>query len=133
MSRPLIIDSTKSSSHPLAPGRFYTGKVTSVLSNGKISVSIPEIGGKFGPLVPMNLGSSRKYKVGDKVKCTFNNEFFDELIILGLVTAKPQNSGLQIEDIAESVASLTASVALLTDSLNLLVSRVEALELNIWT
>jgi hypothetical protein len=137
--RPSIVNTTKPSSHPLIPGRFYTGKIISVLPNGKVSVSIPEIGGKFGPMVPMNLSKNSKYIVGDKIKCTFNNEFFDELIIFGLASVKSNATNPEIDDLRQEVESLTSTVnslistvSTLTSQLNLVTSDIDALELGIW-
>ncbi len=144
--RPSIINTTKPSSHPLTPGRFYTGKIISVLPNGKVSVSIPEIGGKFGPMVPLNLSQNSRYTVGDKIKCTFNNEFFDELIIFGLASVKTNVTNPEIDDLRQEVESLTntvesltttvnsliSTVSTLTSQLNLVTSDIDALELGIW-
>jgi hypothetical protein len=144
--RPSIVNTTKPSSHPLIPGRFYTGKIISVLPNGKVSVSIPEIGGKFGPMVPLNLSQNSRYTVGDKIKCTFNNEFFDELIIFGLASVKTNVTNPEIDDLRQEVESLTttvesltttvnsliSTVSTLTSQLNLVTSYIYALELGIW-
>jgi hypothetical protein len=158
--RPSIVNTTKPSSHPLIPGRFYTGKIISVLPNGKVSVSIPEIGGKFGPMVPLNLSQNSRYTVGDKIKCTFNNEFFDELIIFGLASVKTNVTNPEIDDLRQEVESLTttmesltttvesltttvesltttvnsliSTVSTLTSQLNLVTSDIDALELGIW-
>lgn len=81
--RPEIINKSKASSHPLKHGRFYTGSVTAVLSNGKINVKIPELGTQYGPLMPLNTTPTSRYIVGDSVKCAFADEFFNEIIVFG--------------------------------------------------
>ena len=86
--RPEIINKSKASSHPLKPGRFYTGSVTAVLSNGKINVKIPELGTQYGPLMPLNTTSTSRYVVGDSVKCAFADEFFNEIIVFGSTRVK---------------------------------------------
>lgn len=86
--RPEIVNKTKSSSHPLKQGRFYTGTVTAVLVGGRINVKIPELGTQYGPLTPLNTTSTSRYIVGDSVKCGFADEFFNEVIVFGSTRIK---------------------------------------------
>ena len=86
--RPEIVNRSKSSSHPLKHGRFYTGTVTAVLVGGRINIKIPELGTQYGPLTPLNTTSTSRYIVGDSVKCGFADEFFNEVIVFGSTRIK---------------------------------------------
>lgn len=89
--RPDIIDRTKSSSHPLAAGRIYTGIVKSVTPQGVISVFIQELGSTYEKIVPLNTNPSNICAVGDHVKCLFTDEFFKELVVLGSARIKTES------------------------------------------
>ena len=81
--RPDIVSKNKSSSHPLAPGRVYTGIVKSVDAKGFVSVRVMELGSTFEKVMPLNTTPSSRLAVGNSVKCGFSDEFFTELIIYG--------------------------------------------------
>lgn len=83
-----IIDRLKSSSHPLAPGRIYSGLIKSVDSQGVVTVFVQELGSYFDKIVPLNTNNNSIMAIGDVVKCTFSNEFFTELVVLGLANIK---------------------------------------------
>ena len=83
-----IIDRIKSSSHPLAPGRIYSGLIKSVDSRGAVTVYIQELASSFDKVVPLNTNDNSVMAIGDVVKCTFTNEFFTELVVLGLSNIK---------------------------------------------
>jgi hypothetical protein len=83
-----IIDRVKSSSHPLAPGRIYSGLIKMVDSRGAVTVYIQELASSYEKVVPLNTNGSSIMAVGDVVKCTFSNEFFTELVVLGLANIK---------------------------------------------
>lgn len=87
--RPDIIDRQKASSHPLRPGRFYTGVIKSVDSRGAVSVHIPELGSTFDKITPLNTSPNSHFSIGDYVKCAFADEFFTDLIIFGSVKILP--------------------------------------------
>lgn len=87
-NRPDIVSRGKSSSHPLKPGRFYTGTVTELLPNGKINIKISELGSRYYSIMPLNTTSNSRYVVGDSVKCGFSDEFFNELIVFGSTRVK---------------------------------------------
>ncbi len=87
-NRPDIVNRGKSSSHPLKPGRFYTGTVTDLLPNGKINIKISELGSRYYSIMPLNTTSNSRYVVGDSVKCGFSDEFFNELIVFGSTRVK---------------------------------------------
>jgi hypothetical protein len=55
-NRPDIVNRGKSSSHPLKPGRFYTGTVTDLLPNGKINIKISELGSRYYSIMPLKIG-----------------------------------------------------------------------------
>lgn len=97
MSRPDIIDKNKASSHPLRPGRFYTARIKKVNTDGKVTVFIQELGLSIGPVAPLNLVDNNPYSVDDYVKCTFADEFFNELIIFGSVIKKESVYALKTE------------------------------------
>jgi hypothetical protein len=97
MSRPDIVDKSKASSHPLRPGRFYTARVKKVHTDGKISVFVQELGLNIGPVTPIGLTDVNTYSVDDYVKCTFSDEFFNELIIFGNVVKKENIFALKTE------------------------------------
>lgn len=81
--RPDIVSKSKASSHPLAPGRFYTGIVKSVDAKGFVSVRVMELGSTFEKVMPLNTTPNSHFSVGDSVKCGFSDEFFTELIVYG--------------------------------------------------
>jgi hypothetical protein len=83
-----IIDRIKSSSHPLAPGRIYSGLIKMVDSHGAVTVYVQELASSYEKVVPLNTNSNSIMAVGDVVKCTFSNEFFTELVVLGLANIK---------------------------------------------
>jgi hypothetical protein len=101
-----IIDRVKSSSHPLAPGRIYSGIIKAVDSRGAVTVYVQELASSYERVVPLNTNSNSILTIGDVVKCTFSNEFFTELVVLGLATIKeaPQ-AGVAISDAAPSTPS----------------------------
>jgi hypothetical protein len=128
--RPNIINREKSSSHPLASGRFYIGRVTSVSDSGQINVTLPDLETRHGPLFPVNALSPSQYSVGDPVICTFTNEFFTELIVLGSMRVEPDATAA----LATRVAALeSTSTAPLIARISELEEKVQALELGIWT
>ena len=83
-----IIDRVKSSAHPLAPGRIYSGLIKMVDSRGAVTVYIQELASSYDKVVPLNTNDNSIMAVGDVVKCTFTNEFFTELVVLGLANIK---------------------------------------------
>jgi hypothetical protein len=86
--RPDIINREKASSHPLKSGRFYMGVVKSVDSRGAATVYVSELGSSYDKVVPLNTTNLNRVAVGDVVKCTFSDEFFTELIVLGVSNIK---------------------------------------------
>jgi hypothetical protein len=86
--RPDIVNREKASSHPLKSGRFYMGIVKSVDSRGAATVYISELGSSYDKVVPLNTTNLNRVAVGDVVKCTFSDEFFTELIVLGVSNIK---------------------------------------------
>jgi hypothetical protein len=95
------------------------GRVTSVVASGKITVHISDLNAKYGPLFPINATTPSSYAVNDVVVCTFTDEFFSELIVLG--SAKVKEAAETVD-----VAALTAQIATLEE-------KIQALELGIWT
>jgi C1q domain len=101
-----IIDRLKSSSHPLAPGRIYSGLIKMVDSRGAVTVYIQELASFYEKVVPLNTNSNSPMAVGDVVKCTFSNEFFTELVVLGLANIKEAaQAGVAISETAPSTPS----------------------------
>ena len=86
--RPDIVNREKASSHPLKSGRFYMGVVKSVDSRGAATVYVSELGSSYDKVVPLNTTNLNRVAVGDVVKCTFSDEFFTELIVLGVSNIK---------------------------------------------
>ena len=86
--RPDIVNREKASSHPLKSGRFYMGIVKSVDSRGAATVHVSELGSSYDKVVPLNTTNLNRVAVGDVVKCTFSDEFFTELIVLGVSNIK---------------------------------------------
>ena len=86
--RPDIVNREKASSHPLRPGRFYMGIVKSVDSRGAVTVHVSELGSSYDKVIPLNTTNLNHLVVGDVVKCTFSDEFFTELIVLGVSNIK---------------------------------------------
>ena len=97
-----IIDRIKSSSHPLAPGRIYSGLIKSVDSRGAVTVYIQELASSFDKVVPLNTNDNSFMAIGDVVKCTFTNEFFTELVVLGLANIKEVAAGSTFSPVLSS-------------------------------
>lgn len=114
--RPDIVSRDKSSSHPLRPGRFYSGVVKSVDARGAVNVYVNELGSSYDKIIPIGTNPSNHMSVGDVVKCTFTDEYFTEMIVLG--SAQIKNS------FYPTVAQYNALLAIVND----LVERIEALE-----
>jgi len=120
MSRPDIVDKSKASSHPLRPGRFYTARVKKVHTDGKISVFVQELGLNIGPVTPIGLTDVNTYSVDDYVKCTFSDEFFNELIIFGNVVKKENIFALKSElDTLSSTVTTISSGLFVVEQTNL--------------
>ena len=106
--RPDIVSKSKASSHPLAPGRFYTGIVKSVDAKGFVSVRVMELGSTFEKVMPLNTTPNSHFSVGDSVKCGFSDEFFTELIVYGSagVRSDMHPTIAQYDALLESVSSI---------------------------
>jgi hypothetical protein len=123
MTQPNIINREKSSSHPLQPGRFYTGSITYVDSSGRVDVKIGDLGTSFSKVLPVGVTSLNKLSVNDSVVCTFTDEFFKELIVLGHTKIK--------QDVFASKTVVESMLATITSLQNQIVSlsqRVTTLE-----
>ncbi len=114
--RPDIVDRSKSSAHPLKPGRFYTGLIRAVDPNGLVTVHVLELGSSYDKIAPLGTTPNSHLSVGDAVKCAFADEFFTELIVFGSSRIK--------ENIHPTIAQYNSLLAIVND----LVERVEALE-----
>lgn len=114
--RPDIISQDKPSSHPLKPGRFYTGTIKSVDARGAVSIYILELGSTYDKVIPLNTTPNSHLTAGDTVKCAFTDEFFTELIIFGSTKLR--------SDMYPTLAQYNSLLAIVND----LIDRVEALE-----
>jgi hypothetical protein len=123
MTQPDIVNREKSSSHPLQPGRFYTGSITSVDSSGHVVVKISDLGTSFSKVLPLGVTSLNKLSVNDSVVCTFTDEFFKEVIVLG--HKKIKNDVFASKTVVES---LVATITSLQNQIVVLNQRVTALE-----
>lgn len=123
MAKPNIINREKASSHPLQPGRFYTGSVTSVDSSGRVDVSVSALGTSFSKVLPVGVTSLNKLSVNDSVMCTFTDEFFKELIVIG--HTKIKNDVFASKTVVES---MLATITSLQNQIVTLGQRVTALE-----
>jgi hypothetical protein len=119
-NRPDIVDNQKASSHPLKAGRIFTANVTAVNGSGQISVSIPAIGSTYGPITPIGTTTLNKYSVGDVVKCSFTDEFFNEIMVYGSAKIKADvyASKVLFEQLQATVSALQTQVANLQSQLN---------------
>ena len=123
MTQPNIVNREKASSHPLQPGRFYTGSITYVDSSGRVDVKIGDLGTSFSKVLPVGVTSLNKLSVNDSVVCTFTDEFFKELIVLGHTKIK--------QDVFASktvVESMLATITSLQNQIVSLTQRVTTLE-----
>ena len=114
--RPDKLNSQKASTHRLAPGRFFKASVTSVDSAGRVFVKVPDLGTSYGPITPLGTTALNKLSSGDLVQCTFTDEFFTELMVIGSANNK--------QDVYASKAVVDALIALI----NSLAARVTTLE-----
>jgi hypothetical protein len=123
MTQPNIVNREKASSHPLQPGRFYTGFITFVDSSGRVDVRVNDLNTSFSKVLPVGATSLNKLSVNDSVVCTFTNEFFNELIVLG--HTKIKNDVFASKTVVESLLSTITS---LQNQIVSLGQRVTALE-----
>jgi hypothetical protein len=123
MAYPNIVNREKSSSHPLKPGKFYTGVVTFVDASGRVTVKVGAIGSTYGPVTPIGATTLNKLVKGDNVTCTFTDEFFTDLIVLG--PSKIKNDIFASKTIVENLISTINSLQNQIITLN---QRVNALE-----
>lgn len=124
MSGPNIVNRDKSSSHPLKPGKFFTGVVTFVDPSGRVTVKVGSIGSTFGPIAPIGVTTLNRLVRGDNVICTFTDEFFTDLIVLG--SSKIKNDVFASKTVVESLLSTIVSLQNQIITLN---QRVTALEI----
>jgi hypothetical protein len=64
------------------------GIVKSVDSRGAATIHVSELGSSYDKVVPLNTTNLNRVSIGDVVKCTFSDEFFTELIVLGVANIK---------------------------------------------
>jgi hypothetical protein len=123
MAQPNLVNREKASSHPLKPGQFYTGSVTFVDSSGRVDVTIGNLGTSFSRVLPVGSTTLNKLSVNDSVVCTFTDEFFTELIVLG--HTKIKNDVFASKTVVDSLVSTITS---LQNQIVVLNQRVTALE-----
>lgn len=113
--KPEQVSRSNAASYPLAPGRFYSGIVTSVSANGQVTVKVNSLKNSFGPIIPIGTTPYSKLNVGDSVVCTFTDEFFKEVIVFGTNRVKPDVFALKsvVTELQATVSSLAARVAAL--------------------
>lgn len=113
--RPDIISTSKASSHPLKPGRFYAGEVLSVNASGQVNVIIKDINVEIGPIVPIGTTPINKLSVKDEVICTFTDEFAKDVIVFGSKKIKQDifAGKVEFQALQAAVTSLAARVTAL--------------------
>jgi hypothetical protein len=123
MVSPDIVNRDKGSSHPLRPGQFYKGSVEYVDESGQVTVNIKGLGATFGPTMPLGSTTLNKLVKNDVVTCTFTDEFFTDIVVLG-------SSKIKADVFASKTAveSLIATVTSLQNQIISLNQRVTALE-----
>ena len=107
----------------MRPGKFYTGIVTAVDSSGRVTVKVQNLGASYGPVMPLGTTTLNKLVVNDTVSCTFTDEFFTDLIVLG--PNKVKNDVFAAKTVVESLLATITSLQNQIISLN---NRVTALE-----
>jgi hypothetical protein len=123
MATPDIVNREKGSSHPLKPGQFYKGIVEYVDASGQVTVNVKGLGSTFGPVMPVGVTTLNKFVKNDVVTCTFTDEFFTELVVLG-------SSKIKADVFASKtvVESLVTTITSLQNQIVVLNQRVTALE-----
>lgn len=123
MTSPELVNREKGSSHPLKPGKFYSGTVTYVDASGRVNVDIKSLGAKFEKVTPVGVTTLNKMVKGDVVTCTFTDEFFTDLIVFG-------SSKIKADVFASKtvVESLLSTITSLQNQIVSLSNRVTALE-----
>jgi hypothetical protein len=123
MGSPDIVNREKGSSHPLRPGKFYSGTVTYVDASGRVTVNVKALGATFGPVTPVGVTTLNKMIKGDIVTCTFTDEFFTDLIVFGSSKIKADvfASKTVVENLLSTITSLQNQIIVLNQ-------RVTALE-----
>jgi hypothetical protein len=99
MREPRLVRRDKAVSNKRAPGRLYKGVVTRVRGDGRVYVKLPELGNVYGPIIPLNTYVENKLDVGDSVMCTFTDEYFTNIVILGTTKVKNIDFGLDTQNI----------------------------------
>jgi hypothetical protein len=77
---------------PKQPGEIYNCVVTTVMTDGRISVHVPDLGSDIGPIMPLNTDLSNKYKADDTVVGTFMTQAMNSFIIIGSTKSKNRSS-----------------------------------------
>jgi hypothetical protein len=123
MATPNIVNREKGSSHPLKPGQFYKGSVEYVDASGRVTVNVKALGATFGPTMPLGSTTLNKLVKNDVVTCTFTDEFFTDIVVLGSSKIKADvfASKTVVENLLSTITSLQNQII----SLN---QRVTALE-----
>jgi hypothetical protein len=123
MVSPNIVNREKGSSHPLKPGQFYKGSVEYVDASGQVTVNIRALGSTFGPTLPLGSTTLNKLVKNDVVTCTFTDEFFTDVIVLG-------SSNIKADVFASKtvVESLVTTITSLQNQIVVLGQRITALE-----
>jgi len=123
MVSPNIVNRDKGSSHPLKPGQFYKGIVEFVDASGQVTVNVKGLGATFGPTMPLGSTTLNKLVKNDVVTCTFTDEFFTDIVVLGSSKIKADvfASKTVVENLLSTITSLQNQII----SLN---QRVTALE-----
>lgn len=122
-NRPDIISTDKASSHPLRPGRFYNGTVTSVSGQGMVTLRVNDLGITVGPVLPLGTTPLNKSTVGDAVQCTFTDEFFSSVVVFG--SSKLKDDIWASKELFEELVDLVES---LVDRVDTLESQVSSLQ-----
>jgi hypothetical protein len=60
-----------------------------VREDGRVFVKIPDLGNTYGPVIPLNTYLENKMSVNDPVMCSFTDEYFTNIVVLG--TSKVKN------------------------------------------
>jgi hypothetical protein len=103
---PQIVRRDKAYSVTKRPGTFYTAFVTRAVGDGRVYVRVSELNTIYGPILPLNTTTGSFLSVGDSVVCTFTDEYFTKLIILGTIkVSSPVSVSLEgLSDVGLTVA-----------------------------
>jgi hypothetical protein len=114
--RPDYVNYTNGSSFPTQGGGLYLARVLAVSGNNRVTVNVPSLSSKFGPLGCIETTALNRPATGDTVVVAFLENDLENMVVLGRISVS-----VDVFASKEALDQLTLDVAALE-------ARVDALE-----